>query len=367
MLIEEILPINYYNQLIGILVDTTILKSLIKKFMPQLSNIIENDKEYDGNFIGDAFINKILVNLFINTNIDSNISLLIFDYLFIRGNKVIFLAFLSIYKYLYDFIINGEKSIENYSQIINQNLKDLKSDNENFIYNLFFNYKDDISKITIDEYRNIFSTKISQSLEEKNVEFIKSKIKLAYSEDLFHKQLDNSKKCHKKWPYCLTDSYFENVTRVVELLAFGKKEIKYIDNYFFEKKQDKKSNVLIEFDDNNIKKDDEQEIDYNIILERRPHFCNEVQEEMNLEHKQKEEKKKNELNKIQLEEIKEDEIKEKNIDNIELNIDINEENNNNNNNFEYIKTIIDNECLNVSKMIEEDINEDGKPPENDDE
>ena len=59
MLIEEILPINYYNQLIGILVDTTILKSLIKKFMPQLSNIIENDKEYDGNFIGDAFINKI--------------------------------------------------------------------------------------------------------------------------------------------------------------------------------------------------------------------------------------------------------------------------------------------------------------------
>ena len=58
-----------YNQLIGILVDTTILKSLIKKFMPQLSNIIENDKEYDGNFIGDAFINKILVNLFINTNI----------------------------------------------------------------------------------------------------------------------------------------------------------------------------------------------------------------------------------------------------------------------------------------------------------
>ena len=62
-------------------------------------------------------------------------------------------------------------------------------------------------------------------------------------------------------------------------------------------------------------------------------------------------------------------IKENNIDNIELNIDINEENNNNNNNnnFEYIKTIIDNECLNVSKMIEEDINEDGKPPENDDE
>jgi len=41
MLIEEILPINYYNQLIGILVDTSILKSLIQKYMPQLSDIIK--------------------------------------------------------------------------------------------------------------------------------------------------------------------------------------------------------------------------------------------------------------------------------------------------------------------------------------
>ena len=73
MLIEEIMPINYYNQLIGILVDTTILKILIKSVMPKLSLIIENNKDYDGNFIGDIFINKILVNLFISNNIDKNI------------------------------------------------------------------------------------------------------------------------------------------------------------------------------------------------------------------------------------------------------------------------------------------------------
>ena len=360
MLIEEILPINYYNQLIGILVDTTILKLLIKKIMPQLSEIIEDDKEYEGNFIGDAFMNKILINLFINSNIDSNISLLIFDYLLIRGNKVVFPAFLSIYKYLYDFIINGEKSIENYSEIINQNLKNLKTDNENFIYNLFFNYKSYVSQINIDEYRNIFSTKISQSIEEKNVEFIKSKVKLAYSEDLYQKQLDKFSKCHKEWPYCLMDSYFENVTRVVELLSFGKREIKYIDNYFFENKPEKKLNGFNELDENIIK-EDEQKIDYNILLERRPHFCNEIQEEMNLAHEEKEKEKKNEINKIQIEEIKEDEIKE---NNIELNIDINEEKNNNN--FVFIKNILNNECLNVSKMIEEDINENEKPLENND-
>jgi hypothetical protein len=119
MLIEEILPINYYNQLIGILVDTAILKILIKKLMPKLSAIIENNKDFDGHFIGEIFINKILINLFVNKSIDNNISLLILDYLFLKGNKVIFQAFLSIYQYLSNSILNGEKSIENFNKTKN--------------------------------------------------------------------------------------------------------------------------------------------------------------------------------------------------------------------------------------------------------
>ena len=62
MLIEEILPINYYNQLIGILVDTAILKILIKKLMPKLSAIIENNKDFDGHFIGEILFIKISQN-----------------------------------------------------------------------------------------------------------------------------------------------------------------------------------------------------------------------------------------------------------------------------------------------------------------
>ena len=246
------MPINYYNQLIGILVDTTILKILIKSVMPKLSLIIENNKDYDGNFIGDIFINKILVNLFISNNIDKNISLLILDYLFIKGNKVVFNAFLSIYKYLHDFIVKGEKCIENYSKIINEDLKNLKIDNEDFLFNLFFVYEKSISKINIDEYRKTLTEKISQSIEEKNIDFIKSKVKLTYSEELYEKQFDKFSKCHKEWPYCLMDSYFENVTRVVEILTFSKRELNYIDDYFFKKKTEKKE------DENNIDKYEEK-------------------------------------------------------------------------------------------------------------
>ena len=352
MLIEEIMPINYYNQLIGILVDTTILKILIKSVMPKLSLIIENNKDYDGNFIGDIFINKILVNLFISNNIDKNISLLILDYLFIKGNKVVFNAFLSIYNYLHDFIVKGEKSIENYSKIINEDLKNLKIDNEDFLFNLFFVYEKSISKINIDEYRKTLTEKISQSIEEKNIDFIKSKVKLTYSEELYQKQFDKFSKCHKEWPYCLMDSYFENVTRVVEILTFSKRELNYIDDYFFMKKTEKKE------DENNINKYEEK-IDYNILLERRPHFCNEIQQEMNLEHKEKEKEKEKELNKIKNEE---NEIKE-NEDEINL-----EENKGEiNEKIEFIKKVFtQNDFLNASKIIEDEIIEDIKNPENND-
>ena len=75
---------------------------IIKSLMPKLSKIIENNKDYDGSFIGDIFINKILVNLFINKSINKNISLLILDYLFLKGSKIIFQAGLAIYQFLSD-------------------------------------------------------------------------------------------------------------------------------------------------------------------------------------------------------------------------------------------------------------------------
>ena len=340
MLIEEILPINYYNQLIGILVDTTILKILIKKLMPKLSIIIENNKDHDGNFIGDIFINKILINLFVNKAIDKNISLLIFDYLFLKGNKIIFQAFLSIYHFLSDLIINCDKNIESFNQIITEDIKQLNINNENFLSNLFFNYEKAISNIDIDELRNTFSLTVAQTLEDKNIEYIKSKVKLNYNPELYEKQMDKFKNCHKEWPYCISDSYFENVTRIIDHLSFSKGKINYIDNYFFVNKPKKgKDQIPSEIDENKF---------YNIILDRRPHYCSEIQDEMNSLIKEKEKKNNENKNEDEENEIKEDvnkiyeEEKEEIHDKIEL-----------------IKNSMTTEnFLNISKVIEEKINDD---------
>lgn len=339
MLIEEILPINYYNQLIGILVDTTILKILIKKLMPKLSIIIENNKDHDGNFIGDIFINKILINLFVNKAIDKNISLLIFDYLFLKGNKIIFQAFLSIYHFLSDLIIKCDKNIESFNQIITEDIKQLNINNENFLSNLFFIYEKAISNIDIDELRNTFSLTVAQTLEDKNIEYIKSKVKLNYNPELYEKQMDKFKNCHKEWPYCISDSYFENVTRIIDHLSFSKGTTNYIDNYFFSNKLKKgKDQIPSEIDENKC---------YNIILDRRPHYCSEIQDEMNSIIKEKE--KKNHENKSEENDIKEEmnEIHEE-----EKEEEIHDK-------IEIIKNTMTTEnFLNISKAIEEKINDD---------
>ena len=347
MLIEEILPINYYNQLIGVLVDTTICKTLIKNLMPKLYAIINNNKDYEGNYIGEMFINKILVNLFVSKSINKNITLLIFDYLFLKGNKIIFQALLSIYQFLSDFIIKCDKSIESFEKIINEDLKNLTIDNEEFIYNLFFNYEKAISKIGIDDSRNYFSSKISESFEDNNIEFIKLKVKTCYNTELYKNQLDNFLKCRKEWPYCINDSYFENVKGVVENFSFTKGKINYIDNYFFSNKQNKKENEMT------VK--DKGKVNYNILLERRPHYCSEIENEINLNLNEK--NKINKENKIEENVIKDDINK----------IEEDEKEEEINNKLDFIKkAMTEKDLLNISKVIEEKITDDIYIPKTDD-
>ena len=337
-MIEEILPINYYNQLIGILVDTTILKMLIKQLMPKLSSIIENNKDYDGNFIGDIFINKLLINMFVSKSIDRDISLLIFDYLFLKGNKIIFQVFLSIYQFLQDIIIKEEKSIENFNKIINEDLKKLNIKNEAFIYDVFFKYEKIISKVNIDEKRNIFSVKIAQNLEDKNIEFIKSKVKLYYNSELYEKQMDKYLKCHKEWPYCINDSYFENVTRVIEHLSFSKSKINYVDNYFFGNKQ--------KIEKNKENPEENEQNHYNIVLERRPHYCIDIENQIST-NKIEEDKESNIINE---ENIFKEKVNKIENDGKEDELD---------NKIEFIRnTIADENFLNISKIVEEKIIED---------
>lgn len=269
------MPLNYYNEMLGILVDTTIIKELVKKFMPKLSVRIEEKKDYLGDFIGNNFINRGLTNLFSNGMIDKEISLIIWDYLFLEGNKVLFQSFLAIYNYLSKIILSGEASIEFYNEIINNEIKKLNKNDEDFIYNLFFKFDKALSNNNFDEYRFDLSLKVADTIEEQNIEHVKSKVKLSYDKKLYDKQLNKIKTCDKKWPYCISDTYFENVTRTVFYTIFHEVNNKYIDDFFFSKKKNEENKV------------NKKQNYYNLRIERRPHYCNQIQNEININEEKK--------------------------------------------------------------------------------
>lgn len=59
---EEILPINYYSELVGIMTDCSILNTLLQKYIPDLyTHLTKNGFELNLN----NFIYKWLVSLFI--------------------------------------------------------------------------------------------------------------------------------------------------------------------------------------------------------------------------------------------------------------------------------------------------------------
>ena len=343
--------------MIGIVVDSTIISLLINKYIPKLKDILENKEGFLGDFIGKNFINRGLTNIFSNSIIDKGVSLLIWDYLFLEGNVVLFKAFLAIYKFLSNKIIKGEKSLEFYNEVLNHDLKTLTLDNEDFVYNLFFYHNNSISNMDFDEYRFYLSLQFADILEEQNIEHVKSKVKLSYNEKLVKKELNKVKQCNKKWPYCINDTYFENVTKIVSYSVFHEINNKYIDNYFFSEDKYRKKEKEKEKEN----KDNNDERYFNIRIERRQHYCNDVQNELIKEEEKDNENEENNEKIIENENInisdgeKDENKNEEENGNIILN-DGEKDNSFDSNKSEYINRILtQNNYLNYTKIIEQKI------------
>jgi hypothetical protein len=116
---------------------------------------------------------------------------------------------------------------------------------------------------------------LAENVEELNIEHLKTKIQLFYDKKFLVRQMGKTISCNKKWPYCINDTYFENVTKVFSYIVFKESDNKYINNYFFSEDHKKEKN----------KEEEEKEnLDYyKIRIERRSHYCNEIQNEINKE------------------------------------------------------------------------------------
>ena len=280
----------------GVMADMQIISKLMKTYMPQIWEILEEKEENCGDFIGNNLINQGLNNLFTNDMLNNDTSLLIWDVLFLEGNITLIKSFLALYACLSPILLKSQRNIENFKKIIDVDLKNIKPNNEELINYLFIK-QFEFNENYINEERFKFSTQIAEAFENDTIDIIKSKLKISYDKQL-SVQLDKTISCNKNWPYCVNDTYFENVTEIVFYTTLSKQKMgEYQENYFFdglklknEKKMKEKKNGGNNNNFHNIYNKKREEGDrYNISIERRPHYCSHASEEINKNNNKKNE------------------------------------------------------------------------------
>ena len=101
MIIEKILPINFYNELSGVVTDSSIALNLIKQNFPQLFNELESSGCLP--YLNNS-INKWFLTIFIH-KISETYSLFIWDLFLLEGNIIFFKSLYAIISILTPFIL----------------------------------------------------------------------------------------------------------------------------------------------------------------------------------------------------------------------------------------------------------------------
>ena len=248
-IIENILPIDFYSEMCGMMSDIDILICLIKeKYIPNLINkLIKNDLISD---LKDLIL-KWFDSLFC-INMNSNSQNAIWDILFCDGRIVLFKTAISLLKKITDKLILFDNSF----------------DFRNFVNEYFDNYKDEylltynliLKKFEFDEEFINYNRQIIFSHMKYNFENKNDKEKELYKEKINQ----NEELCDKSMPICIYDT--ESKFKITEnLILTTYNNLNIIDDYC-------ENDYLINYNDSF--KFETSEIDCDeLLIERKIHFC----------------------------------------------------------------------------------------------
>ena len=247
MIIEKILPINFYNELSGVVTDSSIALNLIKQNFPQLFNELESSGCLP--YLNNS-INKWFLTIFIH-KISETYSLFIWDLFLLEGNIIFFKSLYAIISILTPFILKC-KSFDGLNLILTDGL--LKENNRPKLAYYLIAKKYNFNMEMIKRYRKGISKRI-----------IKEIIDMGFLENKEKKKKDDKDIiCDLKNPLCLKNKkdLLKDYDNIV-LKQLNKPEV--IDDYFinYEKKYEK---------DKMINNKDEDNFE-DLLIERRKHFC----------------------------------------------------------------------------------------------
>ena len=246
MILEKIFPINYYNELSGLVTDSTIAQLLLKENFPEMFKLLE--KSGGIMYLTNA-INKWFLTIFIN-RIPEVYSNLIWDLFLLEGNIVTFKAAYGIIHMLQESIMRC-KNFDDLNNVFQSTTRTLKIRGKLAYYLISKKFYFNMDKIK--NYRKKLNNKIIKEIESLN-HSLKEEIEKMKKED------NKDSKCDLDWPICIYDdkNLRNNYDHIILKQLF---EPEVIDDYLDDDKKYEKTqkNYEEKFED--------------FLIERKKHNC----------------------------------------------------------------------------------------------
>jgi hypothetical protein len=276
---EDILPFDYYYFAVGIEAEISLIRILIEKYDNELYNHLD---ELNSFCFLESKLSMWIISL-MQFNTDIRITNFFFDLIFFFcANKNNFISYL--YKMIFSIISILRSDLLNcqLGQEVNQVIENFSKNpisEENFQKIIYYNL---ISKDS-----NKFSNKFIFELRKKEIKKVAELKKLNYN---FEENVEEIK-CNKLFPLCIKENKEKPIEDFVVYKPNSGLSIYIIEDYFYEKSEDKEKNknednkminnnekqngINLEnkIEEESENKEDDDEYMNNLVIERRKHVC----------------------------------------------------------------------------------------------
>ena len=257
-IIEKILPIFYYSDLAGIIIETTMIDTFISFYLKKFYNfLLDNNFKLSLN----NFIHKWMVSLFAQA-LSPEMVYTFLDFFLLDGEMCLYKGALFIMVEMQNIIFE-KKELSEFEHVFN-----MFNEAPSHIHeprNLIFFLTEKKFEIFEKEIK-LYTDKLKPPVLNK----LKEEMRASYKKQCIERRKSLKKKninCNPIWPTCLYDNYNHIVVEYVILKELKKPFI--IDDYYYIKNQ---GNVNLI---NNI-----DELDHNtnkeVIIERHKHICDDM-------------------------------------------------------------------------------------------
>ena len=256
-IIENLLSLINYQELTGVVIETTLIETLISYYLPELNAYLQK-KDFAISL--SNFIHKWIVCLFCQT-LKQEMVYTLYDFFFIDGFIIIIKASIYILTCLQKEIIKQKNFNEIYSIFVD--IKNKIINPKNMIF-FICQKKFRINKNDIIAYRKLLEGPIMNNINTSELKFNVRRTAEEKKALLKRKGIN----CNPVWPFCL---YQPSLYEIKDVLILKESKPPYIIDDYYYIKNEEYHDEKIDFIDGDLPIDKIN--NFEILIERRKHVC----------------------------------------------------------------------------------------------